>query len=91
MSIRVDGELDAVVPQLVTDIGEAFALLNQEGGVRMPQVVDADTPYAGFGQAGVTYRNARQWRRCRYVCRRICKRLGRIGKDDETRTHSSHA
>jgi len=41
MPINVYGDLDRPVPQLLLDVGQRLALLNQETGVRVSQIVES--------------------------------------------------
>src|SRR6186997_1509214 len=45
MSINIHGDLNAVMAELIPDIGQAFPLLNEERGIGMAEVMNADTPY----------------------------------------------
>jgi len=44
MSIDIHGNLNTMMSQLISDIGQAFPLLNQEQGINMAEVMDADMP-----------------------------------------------
>src|SRR5262245_16658619 len=50
MPVGVHGDLDATVPHLLFDVGQRLAVLDQEAGEGMPQVVHADIPQARFCQ-----------------------------------------
>jgi hypothetical protein len=44
MSIDIHGNLNTMMSQLISDIGQAFPLLNKEQGISMAEVIDADMP-----------------------------------------------
>jgi hypothetical protein len=44
MSVDIYSDLNTVMPQLIPDVGQAFSLLNQERGIGMMKVMNADMP-----------------------------------------------
>ena len=48
MPVRVDGDLDRRVPELLLHVDDRFALLQQQRRERVPQVVDANLAEIGL-------------------------------------------
>ena len=53
VSVYVDGNFDAVMAQLVPDIGQGLAGLNQDARITVPQIMDPDLTQSSFRQSSI--------------------------------------